>query len=75
MRQLERIMREGNFGQQTDFVRNPTRGYIREKLFSLKCYFKRFFGLVTIFPRHSFRQILYLVRDGVGRLTLDVLKK
>lgn len=73
-RVLERIMREGNFGQQTEFVRNPTRGYIYEKLFSLKCYFKRFFGLVSIFPYQSFQQLRYLISDGFVRLFKDMKK-
>ena len=68
---LERIMYEGNFGQQTEFVRKPTRGYIYEKLFSLKCYFKRFFGLVVIYPYHAFQQIHYSIVEGLARLLKD----
>ena len=74
LRVLDRILLEGNFGQQTEFVRNPTRGYIYEKLFSLKCYFKRFFGLVSIFPYQSFQQLRYLISDGFVRLFKDMKK-
>ena len=72
---LERIMYEGNFGQQTEFVRKPTRGYISEKLFSLKCYIKRFFGLVVIFPYHAFQQIYYSIVEGMARLVIDRKKR
>lgn len=72
---LERIMYEGNFGQQTEFVRKPTRGYIYEKLFSLKCYFKRFFGLVVIYPYHAFQQIHYSIVEGLARLLNDRKKR
>ena len=72
---LERIMYEGNFGQQTEFVRKPTRGYISEKLFSLKCYIKRFFGLVVIFPYHAFQQIYYSIVEGIVRLVKDRKKR
>lgn len=72
---LERIMLEGNFGQQTEFVRKPTRGYISEKLFSLKCYVKKFLGLVVIFPYHAFQQIYYSIVEGMARLIKDRKKR
>ena len=68
---LERIMYEGNFGQQTEFVRKPTRGYLCEKLFSLKCYIKRFFGIVGIYPYHAIQQIYYSIVEGIARLIRD----
>ena len=75
LRVLDRILREGNFGQQTDFVRNPTRGFLYEKLFSLKCHLQRFFGLVSLFPYHAWAQVRSAVGDGFRRLVKDLRKK
>lgn len=72
---LERIMQEGNFGQQTEFMRKPTRGYLYEKMFSLKCYIKRFFGLLILFPYHAFQQISFSVVEGIERLYQDLRNK
>ena len=72
---LKRILYEGNFGQQTEFVRKPTRGYIYEKLFSLKCYIKRFFGLVVVFPYHAIQHIYYSIIEGVVRVVKDSKKR
>lgn len=69
---LRRILREGNFGQQTPFVRKPTRGYIYEKLFSLKCYFERFFGMARVFPFHASMQLWHSVRNGFLLLISDM---
>lgn len=71
---LDRILIEGNFGQETEFVRRPTRGYLREKLFSFKCYVKRFSGLVTVFPYHAFQLIFYSITGGIVRLFKDIKK-
>ena len=70
-RVLDRILLEGNFGQETDFVRNPTRGFLYEKLFSLKCHLQRFFGLVSLFPYHAWSQVRSAVGDGFRRLVAE----
>ena len=72
---LRRIMNEGNFGQQTDFMRNPTKGYGYEKLFSLKCYVERFFGLVWLFPSQAVLQIRHWITNGFYRLVKDLAAK
>lgn len=72
---LKRILREGNFGQQTSFVRKPTHGYVYEKLFSLKCYFERFFGMVRLFPFHASMQVWHSVRNGFALLLSDMRAK
>lgn len=74
-RVLERILLEGNFGQETEFMRNPTRGYIYEKLFSLKCYLRRFAGLVTVFPYHTCIWICSSISNGLVRLYRDFRNK
>lgn len=72
---LKRIMEEGNFGQQTAFVRKHQKGYLYEKLFSLKCHIERFFGMVTLFPRHAMMQVWYAVSSGIGRVFGDIFHR
>lgn len=68
---LDRIMVEGNFGHETAFMRIPHRGYFYEKLFSLKCYLKRFCGMVSLFPYHAFQQVKYAFVNGLIRIFRD----
>lgn len=67
---LDRILAEGDMGRETEFIRIADRGYLYEKLFSLKCYIKRFCSLVVIFPSHSFRQLSSSVTAGVRRILM-----
>ena len=71
MKVLERILKEGNFGRQTEFMRRPKKGYYREKLYSLKCYVKRYSGMITLFPYHIFQRLHYSVVGGIKRLFAD----
>ena len=68
---LDRMMVEGNFGHETAFMRIPHRGYFYEKLFSLKCYLKRFWGMVSLFPYHAFQQVKYAFVHGLIRIFRD----
>lgn len=72
---LNRILKEGNFGRQTAFVRKHTRGYLYEKLFSLKCHIVRFMGMFMTFPRHSMIQIYHSITRGTLRVFADFKKK
>lgn len=72
---LERIMKEGNFGQQTSYVRRRKHSYFYEKWFSLKCHVSRIIGLLRIFPRHSFRQFGYTISKGFQVVWKDKFKK
>ena len=65
---LDRILREGDMGRETEFIRIADRGFLTEKLFSLKFYVKRFYGLMTLFPYHAFCQLCSSVVGGVRRL-------
>lgn len=65
---LERIFQEGDMGRGTEFIRVADRGYLTEKLFSLKFYIKRFCGLAPLFPLHAFRQLCSSVKSGFLRL-------
>ena len=64
---LQRIMVVGDMGRETEFVRIHDRGYLYEKLFSLRFYLKRFNSLVLWFPRHAFFQLWFAVTGGVKR--------
>ena len=65
---LDRIMTEGDMGRETEFIRVADRGYLYEKLFSLKYYLKRFIGMVSLFPCHAIQQLRYSIISGFKRL-------
>lgn len=72
---LEVILREGNFGKSTEFVRVYTRSYLYEKYFSLKCHIKRFLQMFNIFPRQSCEQIVYKIVHGFSCVFKDIRAK
>ena len=72
---LEVILREGNFGKSTEFVRVHSRSYLYEKYFSLKCHIERFIKMFSIFPRHSFEQIIYKFVIGFKQIFYDIKSK
>ncbi len=72
---LKRILKEGNFGKQTEFVRRPNRGYLRDKFHSFKCYVKRYFGMLPLFPSHVLRTFAHSVFGGFGRVFKDMWKR
>lgn len=72
---LDRIMKEGNFGMETSYVRKRNHSYLYEKCFSLKCHVSRTVGLIRIFPRHTFRQFGYMISKGFRVVIKDKLKK
>ena len=65
---LEHIIEEGDLGRETEFIRVADRGFVKEKLASLKFYLKRFVALVEIFPSHAFKQVVSAVLNGLVRL-------
>lgn len=71
---LRRILLEGNFGQQTSLMRKHTKGYLYEKLFSLKCHLVRFWGLFSIFPYHAAMQVFYSIKIGFSMVLKDLRK-
>lgn len=68
---LERILEEGDMGRETEFLRVPDRGYLYEKLFSLRCYIKRFYGLVWLFPLHAFIRFWSAAVSGMRRIFIE----
>lgn len=71
---LRRILLEGNFGQQTSFVRKHTRSFLYEKLFSLKCHLVRFWGMFGVFPFHATMQVFYSIKTGLLGVIKDIRK-
>lgn len=59
------------FAFNNPFAREARRGFLREKLFSLKCHLKRFFGLVFIFPVHTINNFLHTIAGGLRRAFRD----
>lgn len=72
---LDVILNEGNFGKSTAFVRIHKRSYLYEKFFSLKCHIERFVKMFSIFPRHSFEQIIYKFVIGFKQIFYDIRSK
>lgn len=65
---LERILKEGDMGRETDFVRKKGRGGFYGKIFSLKFYVKRFFYMLKLFPYHAFNRLWFAIVNGIGRI-------
>ena len=71
---LQRILAEGNFGQETAYVRKRKGGYWYEKWFSFKCRVSRSFGVFRIFPRHAMYQFGYMLSVGLKAVWKDKVK-
>lgn len=65
---FDHILKEGDLGRETEFMRLPTKGYLYEKLFSLKYHIKRFIILLPLFPYHAFQKLRFSLSSGVRRL-------
>jgi hypothetical protein len=65
---LECILKDGDLGRETGFIRIPTRGYLYEKVFSLIYYIKRFTFLLPLFPYQAFQQLRFSFVNGIKRL-------
>ena len=69
---VSKVLNEGNFGQQTSYVRVRKRSYLYEKLFSLKCHIQRTTSMVIIFPRHALYGFYYTMKAGLRRVFQDI---
>ena len=69
---LKHIIHEGDLGRETEFIRVADRGYLKEKLVSLKFYLKRFIALVTVFPAHALRHVCRSVCNGLRGTVRDM---
>lgn len=72
---LARVLKEGNFGQDTAYVRKRKGGYFAEKWFSFKCHASRSFGMFRLFPRHAIRQFWHMLSAGFRAVWKDKVKK
>jgi hypothetical protein len=71
---LNRILQEGNFGQNTAYAKKKDGHYFENKWFSLKCHVLRFFWMFRLFPRHAIRQLRYIVLRGLTAVWKDKFK-
>ena len=72
---IKRVLREGNFGQNTTYARRRTKYYIYEKLFSLWCHISRFSQLIFLFPYLTLRQIYHVIVAGTIHVFHDINHK
>jgi len=75
---LAHILKEGNFGYDTDYYKRKRGSYLRRKFNSLKWYCARSFNLFVLFPKQSLRNLLNMMFLGVlivGRDLRRVFKK
>lgn len=70
---LERIMTDGDMGRETEFIRKSNKGYLHEKLFSMKFYIKRFNQLTRLFPYHAFLRLSHSIANGIKLLFKDFI--
>ena len=73
IRVLDFILKDGDLGRETEFIRTPNKGYFHEKFCSLKYYVKRFKRLVALFPDHACRQLLHSIIRGLKLLFEDFI--
>ena len=68
---VERILDEGNFGQERGVYKNRGSIYILNKARAMGAHIGRSFGLLSLFPRHSFRQIWHTISNGFAKVWND----
>ena len=69
---LKTILAEGNFGNQTAYVRNHNGGYLKEKLFSFSCHVRRYSRMFVLFPSHALRWFMYIMKCGFQQVLRDI---
>ena len=67
-----RILAEGNFGKERDVYKKRGRNYFLNKAWAMLAHIGRSFGLLFLFPRHSFRQIWHTISNGFAKVWNDV---
>ena len=68
---LKHVLNEGDLGRETEFIRVPNKGYLHEKVFSLKFYLKRFMSMLKLFPQYAFKQLNHSILNGIRLLFKD----
>lgn len=69
---LAHILKEGNFGRDTDYYKRKQGSYLRRKFNSLKWYCTRSFNLFVLFPKQSLRNMLNMMALGALIVTRDL---
>lgn len=72
---LKRILKDGNFGKDTAYVRKRSHSYLYEKWFSLKCHISRSISMMRIFPRHAMRHMSSVLFVGFKAVWKDKFAK
>lgn len=68
---MERILAEGNFGKERDVYKKRGKNYLINKTWAMLAHIGRSFGLLFLFPRHSFRQIWHTIFNGFAKAWND----
>ena len=68
---INRILVEGNFGQERDVYKKRGKIYLINKTWAMLAHIGRSFGLLFLFPRHSFRQIWHTISNGFAKVWND----
>lgn len=68
---ISRILEEGNFGKERNVYKKRGRVYLINKTWAMFAHIGRSFGLLFLFPRHSFRQIWHTISGGFAKVRND----
>lgn len=68
---IRRILIEGNFGKERDVYKKRGKIYLINKTWAMLAHIGRSFGLLFLFPRHSFRQIWHTITNGFAKVWND----
>lgn len=68
---IRRILEEGNFGKERDVYKKRGNIYLLNKAWAMFAHIGRSFGLLFLFPRHSFRQIWHTISNGFAKVWND----
>ena len=68
---MRRILDEGNFGKERDVYKKRGKNYLINKTRAMLAHIGRTFGLLFLFPRHSFRQIWHTISNGFAQVWND----
>ena len=68
---IRRMIEEGNFGKERDVYKKRGKIYLINKTWAMFAHIGRTFGLLFLFPRHSFRQIWHTMTNGFAKVFND----
>lgn len=68
---VRRILEEGNFGKERDVYKKRGNVYFINKAWAMFAHIGRSFGLLFLFPRHSFMQIGHTIYGGFAKVWND----